>query len=213
MQCLRIYEATAVFIPIALVFSLFAHPQTSPSQETEQRPNIAGNPRVISQATEQFQNSVNGKSSVKERCQLQGKDIQVEETSEVLERRGCGLVLRTRKVSRSSEGQKQLEFTVYADLKELTTPVLVEKQSFAQCHPVGSVVLKVSSRSQPGKALQLQRSETDSTAKAGQVEKQTRRDLSLFFADAGAANRAAKALDRAVTACGGNEWPDEDDLP
>jgi hypothetical protein len=35
----------------------------------------------------------------------------------------------------------------------------------------------------------------------------------MFFADPAAAKHAAKALDRAIKACGGREWPDEDDLP
>lgn len=185
----------------------------------------------ISAAMAKFEKAVNGNAIVRNRCQFQGKDVEIEETAEIVEKDGCKLVVRARKVTRApkksltdhqsgddkeqSAGEDQeIEFTVYADLSELTTPALLETQKFRQCEAGGAGVLKVSSRSEPGKIMQvIRRSETNGTSKEHPEVKQTRRDLSLFFSAPAAAEKARKALDRAVESCGGKEWPDEDDLP
>jgi hypothetical protein len=215
-------------------------PMTQEAAEQQKRP---GNSEDILASTRQFQRVVNGNAIVRNRCRVQGKDIEIEETAEVIQTDGCKLVVRARKMTRpadaraigspaeegkepsmdhrSADGQKQsanarqeIEFIVYADLSELTTPVLVETQKFGQCEAGGAGVLKVSSRSEPGKTMQvIRRSEANGTTSEHEGVKQTRRDLSLFFSVPATAEKARKALELAVKSCGGNEWPDEDDLP
>lgn len=172
-------------------------------------------PQRILSAARDFQGAVNGKALVRNQCRLQGKDVEIEETSEVVETNKCELVVKTVKTIRAPGNPKDIQpvvqFMIHADLADLTTPILVETQRFAQCDSSGGAVLKVSSRSDPKKPVQVIRS-SDAT-KNLESAKQTRRDLSLFFADPAAAKKAAHALDGAVKACGGKEWPDEDDLP
>lgn len=188
------------------------------AQEENEKPRRLATARVISAAVSEFHRAVNGKASVRNRCQVQGKKSEIEENSEIVETDHCKLVIKTVKTTRPDERpndssvnlQQSVEFTIYADFAELTTPVRVEPQKFAQCD-AGAGVLRVSSRSDPKQSLQVIR--RSQATKPGEGEKQTRKDLSLFFADPKAAKRAADALDRAIKACGGKEWPDEDDLP
>jgi len=196
---------------------LVARADSGKSQE-EEPPRKPASSQTISSATRAFQSAVNGKAFVRNRCRAQGKDVDIEETAEVVQSEKCKLVVKAVKTTHpeevhdnSSDTPSVIEFMIHADLSDLTTPVLVETQKFAQCDATGVEVLKVSSRSDPKKPLQVVR-----RAKPGATSedlKQTRRDLSLFFADPTAAKRAANALDRAIKACGGKEWPDEDDLP
>ena len=102
-------------------------------------------------------------------------------------------------------------FTLYANLAELTTPTSVQPL-ISPCKPVDGPILKVMSRTEPGKTLRSMR-RLNVQSFPGTEEQSIRRDLSFFFSDAAAANKAARALDRAIEACGGKEWPDEDDLP
>jgi hypothetical protein len=213
------------------------------AQEATERETRPGNSKDILASTREFQQAVNGNAIVRNRCPVQGKDIEIEETAEVIKTDGCKLVVRARKVTRpadaraidspaeegkapsmdhrsaddqmqSANGRQEIEFIVYADLSELTTPVLVETQKFGQCEAGGAGVLKVSSRSEPGKTMQvIRRSEANGTTKEHEGVKQTRRDLNLFFSVPATAEKARKALELAVKSCGGNEWPDEDDLP
>jgi hypothetical protein len=189
-------------------------------QEREERERRPANSETISGATREFQQAVNGKASVRNLCHSQGKDSEIEETAEVVETDRCKVVVKARKTTHagnaqgnSTDRQQRVEFTVYADLSELTTPILVEPQKFAQCDAGGDGVLRVSSRSDPKKPIRVVRRSPNDPTKPDEGTKQTRRDLSLFFADPASARRAASALDRAVKACGGREWPDEDDLP
>jgi hypothetical protein len=188
----------------------------NPTQDKDEEPRQPASPRVITIATAELQKAVNGKASVRNRCHTQDKEIEIEETAEVVERDGCKIVLRMKKMTRpnaqidSGDSQQTLEFVVYADLSNLTTPVLIEKQRFAQCDSSALDVLKVSSRTDPKQPIQIVR---HSLTTKDQGSKQTRKDLSLFFSDAKLAKQVADALDRAVRACGGKEWPDEDDLP
>ena len=187
-------------------------------QDEDEKPRMPASARAISVATSEFQKAVNGKASVRNRCQVQGKQSEIDENSEIVETDRCKLVVKTVKTTHpdvspnasSSTRQQSVEFTIHADLSQLTTPILVEPQKFAQCD-AGAGVLRVSSRSEPKQSMQvIRRSQAD---KPGEGEKQTRKDLSLFFGDPKAAKKAADALDRAIKACGGKEWPDEDDLP
>jgi len=215
----------------------------SMTHEAAEQENRPGSSKDILASTRKFERAVNGNASVRNRCRVQGKDIEIEETAEVIQTDGCKLVVKARKVTRpadaraidsptdegkkssmdhrsaddpkqSASGRQEVEFIVYADLSELTTPVVVETQKFGQCEGGGAVVLKVSSRSQPGRAMQvIRKSEANGTTKDHEGVRQTRRDLSLFFSVPAAAEKARKALELAVKSCGGNEWPDEDDLP
>lgn len=187
-------------------------------QEGDEKSRRPQSPRAISAATIEFQKAVNGKASVRNHCLVQSNESDIEEKSEVIETNHCQLVVRTTKTTRSAvtsnEGspgaQQSIEFSIHADLSKLTIPVLVEPQKFAQCD-AGAGVLKVSSRSDPKEPMRVIRRTQGASPEAD--EKLTRKDLSLFFADPKAAKTAAGALERAVRACGGKEWPDEDDLP
>jgi len=213
------------------------------TQEAGEQEKQPGSSKDILVSTRKFERAVNGNAIVRNRCRVQGKDIEIEETAEVIRTDGCKLVVRARKVTspadaraidspadgkktssmdhrsaddqvQSAKGREEIEFIVYADLSELTTPVLLETQKFGQCEAGGAGVLKVSSRSEPGKGMQvIRRSEANGTTKEHEGVKQTRRDLSLFFSVPATAEKARKALELAVKSCGGNEWPDEDDLP
>jgi hypothetical protein len=187
------------------------------TQEDEQRPTKPASSQTILSATQDLQKAVNGKASVRNRCRAQSKDLEIEETAEIVQSEKCKLVVKAVKTTKNAGDQKSpqapsvVEFMIYSDLSDLTTPVLVETQKFAQCDAAAGEVVKVSSRADPKKPLEvLRRAPQDAT---GEGVKQTRRDLSLFFADPAAAKHAAKALDRAIKACGGKEWPDDDDLP
>jgi hypothetical protein len=212
------------------------------TQEAAEQQKRPGNSREILASTREFERAVNGNAIVRNRCPVQGRDIEIEESAEVIKTDGCKLVVKVRKVTRagdarvidnpaeegkrpsmdhpaddqkqSANGRQEIEFIVYVDLSELTTPVLVETQKFGQCEAGGAGVLRVSSRSEPGKAMQvIRRSEANGTTKEHEGVKQARRDLSLFFSVPATAEKARKALELAVKSCGGNEWPDEDDLP
>jgi hypothetical protein len=191
------------------------------TQEREEPSRRPANRQTISTATEELQRAVNGNAFVRNRCSISGKEIKVEESSEIVQTDRCKLIVRTKKTtlgmnhqtSLSPDPQQSIEFMIYVDLSDLTTPVLVETQDFAHCEG-GVGVLKVSSRSNPQHSIEvIRRPQRTPPAKPEKGAKQTRRDLSLFFVDPKAAKKAAVALDRAVKACGGQEWPDEDDLP
>lgn len=187
-------------------------------QEEDEKPRHPESARAISAATMEFQKAVSRKASVLNRCLVQGNEKEIEEKSDVLEIDRCQLVVRTTKTTSAgappnqsaAKPEQSVEFRIYADLSKLTTPVLVEPQKFAQCE-AGAGVLKVSSRSDPAEPIRVIRQSQNRVSEAG--EKLTRKDLSLFFADPKAAKKAANALDRAIKACGGKQWPDEDDLP
>lgn len=210
---------SGIFFGTEYGFPLKLEARTRPKsvQEAEEETRHAESPRAIQAATSDLQKAVNGKASVRNECQSQGKGIEIEENAEIVETDHCKIVVKTRKTTHSENSpgsseptSKTIEFMLYADLANLTTPVLTETQKFAQCQASGQGVLKVSSRSDPKEPIRVVRR---SSTTASEGSNQTRKDLSLFFADPMAAKRAAKALDRAVKACGGKEWPDEDDLP
>lgn len=193
----------------------------SETQQEEEGARQPANSQTISSATRDFRRAVNGKALVRNQCLARDMSVEIEETAQVLEVDKCNVVIKTVKTTHtgkddkhsSVDSQPAVEFMIHADLSDLTTPVLVETQKFTQCDAGGVGVLRVSSRSDPQKPVQVIRRSQPSPATGPQGAKQTRRDLSLFFADPAAAKKAANALDRAVKACGGKEWPDEDDLP
>lgn len=182
------------------------------------RPGKPADKKTIGEVTEQLKRSVNGKAMVRNQCLSQGNEVQVEESTEISATDGCNVIFKTRKAMLSQDDRHELEFTLYANLTELTTPASVEPQNSSQCKPVGGAVLKVMGRAEPGKVVRVTRKATFHPANenktADEPESQTtRNDVSFFFSDAVAAKKAAGILDRAVKLCGGKEWPDEDDLP
>jgi hypothetical protein len=140
----------------------------------------------------------------------------VEESTRISAINGCQLTVETTKLTKSASGEKTLKFVLYVDLPDLTTPSSVVSKEFSACKPKNGAVLKLISPVQPGRKIRVSRQETvggDSSAGASAATEITRNDLSLFFSNPVAAKKAAAALDSAIKACGGQEWPDEDDLP
>lgn len=169
----------------------------------------------LAELTERLQRLVNGTAVVKNQCQvqgqeLQGQEVQVEESSQISDISGCKVILTTRKTTAFAAGPRLVEFTLAANLADLTIPASVQKQTFSRCKPVDGAVVKVMSRAAPGKTVRVTRREN----KVQATETETvRGDLSFFFPNLAAAQRAARLMDQVVRSCGGTEWPDEDDLP
>jgi hypothetical protein len=216
----------SVLLAALLFGSVLVHAQTSPPVPAHQEDRDAehqqthppANKQTLAEVMARLKRSLNGKAMVRNQCLFQGKDFEVDESTEIAEISGCKVIFKTRKTTISPEGRREVEFTLDADLADLTTPPSVDPQSFSQCKPIEGAVLKVMSRAQPGKAVRTTRQSTSGstsgTSKTGEAEAQPpRRDISLFFPDPVTAKRAARALDQALKLCGGKEWPDEDDLP
>jgi hypothetical protein len=169
--------------------------------------------RTLAELTAALKRNVNGKASVRMNCDSGGHQMEVEETTQVLEASQCKLTLRTRKDSNSADSHRETDFTLYVDLADLTFPSTVQQQSFSGCKPAAGTVVKLMSRTQPGKSVRSTRRAT-SAKESGAAQMNSRRnDLSLFFADEVLARKAGRILDHAIKKCGGREWPDEDDLP
>jgi hypothetical protein len=186
-------------------------------RESEPVKGEKGDAQNIYKATERLKRAVNGNSVVKNQCQIQQHSVEVEERTEIVEARGCSLVVKTIKTSNLRDGPQKLRFTFYADLADLSTPASVEPLNFSQCKPAQGALIKVKSRAQPGKNVRTTRGPDsapgNSQTSSEQQETAAKKDLSFFFSDAAIARRTARALDHAVALCGGKEWPDEDDLP
>jgi len=191
-------------------------PRSQEKKETERTHlDKPGSPQTVSKAIERLKQAVNGNSVVKNQCSVQGRTIEVEESSNVVESTGCALVVTTTK--KTSTGNGSLRFTLRVNLADLTMPVSVEPLNTAGCKPERGTLIQVTSRSKPGKTIQTSRissdiQKTDNQPAEGK-EATFRKSLTLFFPDTESAKRAARALERAVAVCGGEEWPDEDDLP
>jgi len=164
----------------------------------------------LGELAERLRRLVNAKAAVKNQCQVQGQQVQVEESSQITEIGACKIILVTGKTTGIPAGPGQVEFTLSANLADLTTPTSVQKQTFSQCKPLAGDVVKVMSRAAPGKTVHVTRRENKVEAK--QTDS-LRGDLSFFFPNLASARTAAQLLDRLVRGCGGTEWPDEDDLP
>ena len=199
-------------IPLSAALHAWPSPGVFPiierQEKEEARTSKPGDVQSILKATEQLKRVVNRNSMVKNQCQIQGHTVQVEENTGISEADGCNVIVKTVKTSGSGKDRQQMQFTMRANLADLSTPASVESQSFSGCKPENGVLVKVMSRVQPGKSIPTSRSSTSQAETAP-----ARKDLSFFFSDAVIARRAARALDHAVAACGGTEWPDEDDLP
>lgn len=203
----------SVLVLLGMLFaSSFAWSQESPRAETGEHDKSAGpaGKQQITTALQRLQQAVNGKAAVHNECQ----NGHVEESSTITAVQGCSVTFLTRKVSTSQAGRKEVDFTIYADLADLSTPPSFAAQSFAQCR---GAIYKVSSPAEPRKKLRTTRRATLQPATGNPSSEPeaeiTRSDLSLFFSTASAARRAAGALERAIEVCGGKEWPDDDDLP
>lgn len=185
----------------------------APGQERDadgDRPHHPPSQKTIAAAIERLRISVNGKASVTNVCQSQGHEFRVEESSEITAIDGCKLTVETRKKTTSPDSNQGVDFTLHVDLRDLTSPCAIEPQTFSACKPLDAAVIKVMSRVQPGKSVAVTRK---SSSGSEGVRQTVRKDVSFFFSNALAAKRAARALDHAVDACGGKEWPDDDDLP
>lgn len=193
-------------------FSEFQERKESERPETEN-----GNAQSISKATERLKRAVNGNSVVRNQCDAQGHTVKVEEKTEIAEVDGCNLIIKTVKTTNPGADGRELHFTLYANLADLSTPASVEPLSFSQCKPVQGELVRVMSRTQPGKTIRITQNSTsqprDGQPHVEQKESPRRKDLTFFFSDNAVAQKAAEAMDRAVALCGGKEWPDEDDLP
>lgn len=204
-------------VPISRTPVWAAPDQQSTQTDRDKTAALAKKP-TLAEITNQLKQSVDGKAVVHNQCQSQGHAVQVEEGTEITEVSGCKVTFKTRKTSTSPDGRRVVEFTMYANLAELTIPASVEQQAFAQCQATAGAVLRVVSQAQPGKKIRTVRRATSELAngsrKPDEPEQEiARKDLSLFFPNSVAAKKAAHALDHAVKRCGGKEWPDEDDLP
>ena len=113
--------------------------------------------RTLDEIMNLLKRSVNGKAVVHNQCQSQGHAVQVEEGTEITEVSGCKATFKTRKTSTSPDGRRILEFTMYVNLADLTTPPSVEPQAFPQCQATGGGVLRVASQAQPGKKIRTTR--------------------------------------------------------
>ena len=187
------------------------------ADEDRDRHGKPADQKTIGEVTEQLKRSVNGRAVVRNLCLSRDNEVQVEESTEISETNGCNVTFKTRKATISQDGRHEVEFTLYPDLTELTTPLSVQPQDSSQCKPVGGAVrLKVMSRAQPGKLVWVTRKArfhgANEKSSVDEPESQTtRNDVSFFFPDMAAAKKAARLLDLAVKLCGGKEWPDEDD--
>jgi hypothetical protein len=205
-------ESQNSFFSIVPWFSEFQGRKESVRPETKR-----GNAQSISKATERLKRAVNGNSVVRNQCDAQGHSVEVEEKTEIADVDGCNLIVKTVKATDPGADGRELHFTLHANLADLSAPASVEPLTFSHCKPMEGSLVRVMSRTQPGKIIRTAQDST-SQPRGGQPhteQKETpgRKDLSFFFSDIAIARKAAGALDRAVALCGGKEWPDEDDLP
>ena len=193
-------------------FSDFQEHKESERPETEK-----GNAQSISKAIERLKRAVNGNSVVRNQCDAQGHTVEIEEKTEIAEVDRCKLIVKTVKTTNPGADGPELHFTLHANLTDLSTPASVVPLSFSHCQPMEGSLVRVMSRTQPGKIIRTAQNSTsqlrDAQPHTEQKEAPGRKDLSFFFSDIAVARKAAGALDRAVALCGGKEWPDEDDLP
>lgn len=186
-------------------------------KESERPGTEKGNAQSISKAIEHLKRAVNGNSVVRNQCDAQGHTVEVEEKTEIAEVDGCDLIVKTVKTTNPGPDGQELHFILHANLTDLSAPASVEPLSFSHCKPMEGSLVRVMSRTQPGKIIRTTQSSSsqprDGQPHTEQQKTPGRKDLSFFFSDSAVARRAARALDRAVALCGGKEWPDEDDLP
>jgi hypothetical protein len=213
-HALRIFRSIVALLALTNCLQAFPEQEQHDPDRDHAGATRTDNP-TIAEKMETLRRSVNGKAKVRTRCTSQEREIEIEETTEIVGLSGCSLTLRTRKITTrgSHNDRSELDLTVYANLADLTTPASVQPQTFSQCKSVDGPVLKVMSRAEPGKSLRAARRSTSPNPTENAETEIRRNDLSYFFPDEAKAKKAARALDQAVRRCGGKEWPDEDDLP
>jgi hypothetical protein len=205
--------------PIPSARSLISPPGSQEHRDSDRQSlqGLAGK-KSVTKATERLRLTVNNDAQVRTQCLSQGQTVQVEEATRVTDVDGCKFTFKTVKTTLSHGDRQRLEFILYTDLADLTTPPSIQPQTFSHCKPVSGTVVKVMSRADVGKTVRAtRRSEPEPTkgnSTSSRIETNTlRRDLSLFFPSSAAAAQAGRALGDAIQACGGKEWPDDDDLP
>lgn len=82
-----------------------------PERKDKQAP-----PQAIRKAIEELRQAVNRHSAVTTQCRIWGQDVEVNESSEIIETKGCAVVVTTIKKSASQAGQTR--FTIRANLKD-----------------------------------------------------------------------------------------------
>lgn len=184
------------------------------NRDPEHKDQLA-HPQAIRRAIEGLRQAVNHHSAITTQCRVQGQDVDVNESSEIIETKDCAVVVTTVKKNSSQAGYTR--FTLRPNLKDLTTPTSVEPLKLSGCEPKTGALFQIVSRTKLGKTLRTTRisqtADTPANDPLGEKEVPPRKALSFFFATPELAKKAARALDRAVAVCGGEEWPDEDDLP
>jgi len=189
--------------------------QETTEKEGERERHKPASSQAVRRAIEGLRQAVNGRSAVRNRCQAHEREVEVEESSEILEATGCSIIVKT--VKKAGPESEVLSFTLRANLLDLTTPASVEPLHLANCRPEAGTLVQLVSRAKPGKSIRTTRVASGTQPAANQPvpegEAPARRSLTFFFPNAELAQKAAKALNRAVAVCGGEEWPDEDDLP
>jgi hypothetical protein len=155
----HIFSLCLFLIPIVAesqnpVFSTVSRLSDFQERKESERPKTEkGNAQSISKATEQLKRAVNGNSVAKNQCEVQGHSVEVEEKTEIAQMDGCVLIVKTVKTTDPGADGRELHFTLYANLTDLSTPASVEPLSFSQCRPVQGELVRVMSRTQPGKVI------------------------------------------------------------
>jgi hypothetical protein len=155
----HIFSLCLFLIPIVAesqnpVFSTVSRLSDFQERKESERPKTEkGNAQSISKATERLKRVVNGNSVVKNQCEVQGHSVEVEEKTEIAQMDGCTLIVKTVKTTDPGADGRELHFTLYANLADLSTPASVEPLSFSQCRPVQGELVRVMSRTQPGKVI------------------------------------------------------------
>ena len=97
--------------------------------EERERSKKPGSPQSITAATQRLKQAINGKSVARNLCHSQQRDVRIEETTEISQTKGCHVIVQTRKTSTSGDERREIQFTLDANLSDLTIPVSVEPQS------------------------------------------------------------------------------------
>jgi hypothetical protein len=198
-------------------FNVALLPMPNPATQEREREHRekAANPQTVAKAVDRLKQAVNGYAAVTNVCSSKGQEVEVEEHFEIVEATGCSIVVTTTKKNRPAT--RDLRFTLRVNLADLTTPTSIEPVNLSGCKSGQGALMQVLSRARPGKTIPTTRRSSDThlpaTAPDQEQEAPPRKSLAFFFQDTDAAKRATRALNRAVAVCGGDEWPDEDDLP
>ena len=75
-------------------------------KESERSQTKKESAQEIFKAIDRLKRAVNGKSTVKNQCQIQGNSVEVQEKTEVTEADGCNLIVKTVRTTSSSDGRE-----------------------------------------------------------------------------------------------------------